>query len=150
MATRWLNDDEMRLWRAFIQAGPSVIGRIDADLRADADLTMDDYEVLVHLSEIPDHRLRMSDLSERVLQSRARLSQRIDRMAARGLVAREKCDADGRGTFAALTPHGRATINSAAPDHVASVRRHLLDALDADAVAGTADALWQILDGLED
>lgn len=125
--TRWLNHKEMELWRGFVTASSGVIQRIDAALKADADLDLDDYEVLVYLSEAEDRRVRMSELSSRLLHSRSRLSQRIDRLVARGWVRREKCPEDGRGMFAVLTDDGFATIEAASHDHVRAVREYLLD-----------------------
>lgn len=142
----WLDDDEMRFWRAFIAAWPTVLGPIEADLKDDADLTFDDYEVLVHLSEAPNRRLRMSELGERLLHSRSRLTQRVDRLASRGLVCREKCPDDKRSTFTVLTDTGFAVLEAAAPGHVASVRRHLLAKLSATDVRRGAAILAKLVD----
>jgi DNA-binding MarR family transcriptional regulator len=144
----WLDDTESRMWRAWITAS-TVIGRaIEQDLREESDLTLDDYEVLVHLSEAPEHRLRLSALGERALQSPSRLSQRIDRMTRRGLVARERCDEDRRGFWAVLTPDGLSAIEQAAPDHVRSVRRHLLEHLRRDDIERLAEVLRGLADSV--
>ncbi len=129
---KWLDETEMRIWRGFLAATNAVLQPIDADLKATASLTLDDYEVLVHLSEDPERRLRMSELSERLLHSRSRLTQRIDRMERRGLVAREKCDDDARGTWAVLTDEGWSAITGTAPQHLAEVRRVLIDRIPQD------------------
>ena len=142
---QWLNEDEMRLWRAFLEAGSRVLQQVEADMKTDADLTFDDYEVLVHLSETPGRRLRMAELSERLLHSRSRLTQRIDRMTKRGLIEREKCPDDGRGTFAVLTDVGFEVISSAAPRHVLSVRRTLIDIVSPGDIAQLADRLESIV-----
>ena len=144
--TRWLDDDEMAFWRAYTVAAVRVNVAIDADLRAESNLTLDDYEVLVHLSEAPDRRVRMSELAELVVQSKSRLTQRIDRMVTRGLVERQQCPDDRRGTFAALTDDGFAVLEAAAPGHVDSVRRHLLDHLDHGQVQAGADLFQTLLD----
>ena len=128
----WLDDTEMRIWRGFLAATTSVLQPIDAGLKTSSGLTLDDYEVLVHLSEEPARRLRMSELSSRLLHSRSRLTQRIDRMERRGLVAREKCEDDARGTWAVLTDDGWSEIDAAAPAHLAQVRRNLVDRIPAD------------------
>lgn len=130
--TRWLSDAEMRFWRGFINASSGVMQQIDAAMKADANLDFDDYEVLVHLSETEDRRIRMNVLSERLLHSRSRLSQRVDRLVARGLVRREKCPDDGRGMFAVLTEDGFATIEAASHDHVRAVREYLVDLVEPD------------------
>lgn len=121
-----------------------VLDDISADLRAASDLTMDDYEVLVQLSEAPEHRMRMSELSEQVVQSRSRLTQRIDRMVGHGWVRRQPCPEDGRGQFAVLTDEGFAVLAAAAPDHVESVRRHLIDRLDRDQLRAAAAVLAEL------
>lgn len=144
--TRWLDDDEMAFWRAYTVAAGRLNAAIDADLRAESGFTLDDYEVLVHLSEAPDRRVRMSELAERVVQSRSRLTQRIDRMVTRGLVERQQCPEDRRGTFAVLTDDGMAALEAAAPGHVESVRRHLLDRLAPAQIRAGADLFGTLLD----
>lgn len=143
-ATRWLDQTEMRLWRAFLEANGRVIRRVNDGLKSAADLTLDDYEVLVHLSEADDRRLRMSDLSERLLHSQSRLSQRVDRLARRGYVIREKCHDDGRGTFAVLTAEGFDALTSAAPHHVTDVRAALVDLVRPDERTVLAEVLERL------
>lgn len=141
---QWLDETEMRIWRGFLAATTTVVQALDADLKTDADLSLDDYEVLVHLSESPNRRLRMRELSERLLHSRSRLTQRIDRMERRGLVAREKCDDDARGTWAVLTEQGWTAIDTAAPRHLEQVRSALIDripATDRELLAGLLETL---------
>jgi len=148
----WLNDDEMRLWRSFVAASIGVTSRLDALLKASSGLTFDDYEVLVHLSEADDLQMRMSELSDRLYHSRSRLSQRIDRMTKRNLVERRKCEADGRGTWAILTPTGLAAIEGAAPHHVEHVRTNFLDHVSAEELQILAKTLERIAghDGTSD
>ena len=91
---------------------------------------LDDYEVFVHLSEADDQRVRMSELSEKLLHSRSRLTQRIDRLEKRGLVRRQPCEDDKRGTWAVLTAEGLAALEATASHHVGHAREHLFDHLD--------------------
>ena len=103
--------------------------RLDRELRAAHGIGLDDYEVLVFLSESTDGRLRMSELADQLLHSRSRLTYRIDRLVRSGLVRREQCPDDKRGTFAVLTDAGRAQLATAAPLHVEGVRTHLVDTM---------------------
>lgn len=143
---RWLDDTEMRFWRNFLLSTHRVLDAISTDLRAEAGLTMDDYEVLVHLSEAPDRAMRMSELSERVVQSRSRLTQRVDRMVERGWVCRRPCPEDRRGQFAVLTDEGFAVLADAAPGHVESVRRHVIDRIDRDQLEAAAAMFAHLAD----
>jgi DNA-binding MarR family transcriptional regulator len=141
---RWLDDDEMRVWRGFVEVGGRLFPLLSSELKADADMTFEDYEVLVHLSEHPDRRLRMSDLSDKLLHSQSRVTQRVDRLVDRGWVVREKCPEDRRGTYAVLTPDGMAAIEAAAPGHVRAVRELLVDLVDPSEMASLADVLERI------
>ncbi len=127
--TRWLSEEQQQDWRAWLSASHLLNDRLSRDLQQQHGLTIADYEILVRLSEVPDRRLRMSELAEMTLSSRSRLSHQIDRMERAGLVERQVCEDDRRGAFAAMTDQGWTTLVAAAPDHVDSVRRHLVDLL---------------------
>ncbi len=142
--TRWLDELEMRAWRGFVEVSGRVVQALDASLKDRVGMTFDDYEVLVHLSEAEGRRLRMTELSQRLLHSQSRLTQRVDRLVKRGWVCREKCDEDRRGTFAVLTADGFAAIAGAAPVHVADVRQMLLDHIEPGELAQVADIFERI------
>ncbi|MDA9790972.1 MarR family transcriptional regulator [bacterium] len=151
--TRWLNDDEQRAWRAWIEASNLLNHRLSADLQRQHDITLADYEILVQLSEHPERRMRMSELADATLSSRSRLSHQVDRLVKRGFVERQECELDKRGSFAALTDHGWKAIVTAAPDHVTSVREHLVDVLgpqDFAALGAACDRITSNLQGNED
>jgi DNA-binding MarR family transcriptional regulator len=120
--TEWLTDDEQRVWRAFLDATQGLFEALDRQLQRDAGLTLGDYEILVRLSEAEGARLRMSELADRARYSRSRVSHAIGRLERAGLIRRDPCETDGRGTFAVLTDDGRAVLAAAAPGHVAAVR----------------------------
>src|SRR5260370_15127362 len=126
----WLTDEEQRAGRATGQLSPLLLRQLDRDLIAQG-LNGRDYEILVELSEAPDHRLRMTDLADATSQSRSRLSHQISRMEKRGLVRRDDCEGDKRGTFAVLTRAGFEAIERVAPHHVENVRRPFIDRLSA-------------------
>ena len=126
--TVWLNPTELKAWRSYIVSSRRLFEALEGDL-ADHELTLSDYEMLVHLSEAPDRTLRMSDLAERAMMSRSRLSHRIKVMEKEGLVKRQACTHDKRGSFAVMTAKGWSAIKNAAPDHIASVRERFVSHL---------------------
>jgi DNA-binding MarR family transcriptional regulator len=146
--TRWLTEDEQRLWRGWLAASMLLPERLNRDLQEQHGLTGTDYQVLVELSESPERRMRMSTLAERTQLSRSRLSHQIDRMTTAGLVNRQECAQDGRGMFAVLTEQGWETIVAAAPDHVESVRRHLVDRLTPEQFEAFGQACITVADAL--
>jgi DNA-binding MarR family transcriptional regulator len=143
----WLTDEEQQAWRATVQLSQLLLRQLDRDLTA-YDLNGRDYEILVELSEAPDHRLRMTDLADATSQSRSRLSHQISRMEKRGLVRRDECEGDKRGTFAVLTRAGFETIERVAPHHVEQVRHHFIDRLTADQLEEIRSAFQPIVDYL--
>jgi DNA-binding MarR family transcriptional regulator len=145
--SRWLTDEEQQAWRATVHLSQLLMRQLDRDLNAHG-LTGHDYEILVELSEAPDSRLRMTELADATSQSRSRLSHQISRMEARGLVRRDNCEGDKRGTFAVLTDAGLDAIRRVAPDHVENVRKHFIDRLTPRQLEEVRDAFTPIVDYL--
>jgi DNA-binding MarR family transcriptional regulator len=132
---RWLDADEQRAWRAFIEATGLLVNQLDRELQRDAGMPHAYYEILVRLSEQPDRSLRMSELARASQSSRSRLSHAVARLEEAGWVRRESVPHDRRAAVAVLTDEGFAALAAAAPGHVECVRRHLLDRLTPAQVA---------------
>jgi DNA-binding MarR family transcriptional regulator len=134
--TRWLDPEQQRDWRAFVDGIARLTDRLDRVLRDGYGLSMAEYEILVRLTEADQRRHRMADLAESVSHSRSRLSHTVGRLERDGLVRRESCGGDGRGVYAVLTDEGYAQLEAAARDHVTSVRDYFVDVIEpADLVA---------------
>lgn len=143
---RWLSDTEMRAWLGYRRMRRLLDLRINRDLAADAGLSEQDYDVLSILSELPDPAIRVGELSERLLWTRSGLSRHLGRMEQRGLVTREDDPDDARCTVVALTETGRGAIRDAAPGHVDSVRRNLIDRLTPAELRALGDIAEKVLD----
>ena len=133
--TRWLSAREEAAWRRYRRMRTVLDLAISRDLRVDSSLSDADYDVLSTLSEGEGDSWRAGDLATRLMWSSSRLAHQVGRMERRGLVRRTASDGDGRGAVVTLTAAGREVLEAAAPAHVASVRRHLIDLLDEDDVA---------------
>ena len=144
----WLDEHEQRAWRGYQGMRLLLSAQIARDLAHDSGLSEPDYTVLSNLSEAEGHRWRLNELAARMLWSKSRLSHHIARMQERGLVTREDCTTDGRGAFVVLTKQGMRAIETAAPPHVASVRRHLIDVLTPAEVDALASITWKVVDHL--
>jgi DNA-binding MarR family transcriptional regulator len=142
---RWLNDAEFRAWIGYRRMRGRLDLRIARDLAEDSGLSEPDYDVLSNLGDADRHRARLSDLADRMLWSKSRLSHHITRMQARGLVVKEECADDGRGAVVALTEKGLRTIQEAAPAHAESVRRHFIDLLTEAEIAALGDITERVL-----
>ena len=139
---RWLTATEQRVWRRWLTLNARLSATLHKELHDDAGLSMPDYEVLVHLTDSPQGRIRVTDLARLLQWERSRVSHHTTRMERRRLVQRLECAEDGRGAFIVITPQGRAAIEQAAPGHVTTVRRLIFDALTPDEI----DALATITD----
>ena len=137
--TRWLDAEEQRAWRAWLYSTQLLHDRLDRELTRATGIPHAYYEILVQLSETPDRQMRMSELADRCLSSRSRLSHAVSRLEERGWVRRQVCEEDARGQLAVLTDEGFAALEAAAPIHVESVRRHLFDQLSPEQVAALRD-----------
>jgi DNA-binding MarR family transcriptional regulator len=109
---------------ALLRAHAAVVQRLERQLEAEAGLPLSWYEVLLHLNQGSERRLRIQELAERVILSRSRVSRLVDEMARAGLVERQSDPDDGRGCFAVLTPAGRNRFRRAAPVHLRGIEEH--------------------------
>jgi DNA-binding MarR family transcriptional regulator len=126
---RWLEPDEQAAWRGFLQSYAVLTAYLGRELSKDTGLSMQDYAVLVELSESADGRMRAFELGRRLVWEKSRLSHHVARMQQRGLVERVKCASDQRGSFVAITAQGRKAIERAAPRHAEAVREYFVDVL---------------------
>ncbi len=141
---KWLNTEEQAVWRAYLDVTRMVNERLNRQLVEDSQLSLAEYEILVQLSEHPERALRMSELAERAVNSRSRLTHTVVRMEQRGLVQRRPSAEDGRGVMCTLTEAGFDAIDTAAPAHVATVRASILDPLTPELVTALGEALDRI------
>lgn len=146
--TRWLDADEQRAWRALVLGTTLLFDRLEDDLRREFGLSIAEYEVMVRLSEYPDHRMRMSRLADAMAHSRSRMTHTVARMDLAGLVSRCEDADDGRGRFAQLTDKGYAVLVAAAHVHVTGVRQHLVDVGDAEDFAALGRFMNLVADRL--
>lgn len=126
---RWLDATQQRAWRGFLDLHARLAATLNRDLQQTSGLTLSDYDVLVHLTDVPDGRLRAFELGEGLQWDKSRVSKQVARLGARGLVAKEDCEADRRGAYVVLTPAGRQAIEAAAPAHVELVHQLVFDTL---------------------
>ena len=147
--SRWLTEREERAWRALQFMQMRLEAELARQLGADSGLSYPDYLVLVALTDQPDGRLRLFELADELGWEKSRASHHVARMVDRGLVSKERCAQDRRGFFVVVTAQGRRAIEGAAPEHVAAVRRLVIDRLSPDQLDAVGAAAQTILDGLD-
>src|SRR5690348_18401638 len=108
-------DPDVAAWRSLLVAHSRLVPAMEKDLRAAGQVSLSWYDVLLELNAAPGRRLRMSELGQRAVLSRTRVSRVVGELAAAGLAERQPDQADGRSSFAALTPAGRNALRRAWP-----------------------------------
>jgi DNA-binding MarR family transcriptional regulator len=142
---QWLTPNEVDVWAKYRRLRRELQRAQDQQLQRDSNLSGADYALLAPLSESRGGLLRARDLGAEVGWERSRLSHQISRMEKRGLVAREACPDDSRGSMVRLTAQGRKAIEAAAPRHVETVRKLFFDPLSPDEVSLLGELLDRIL-----
>jgi DNA-binding MarR family transcriptional regulator len=140
MARRFPTSEELALWRTHVETVELVHARVESRLHADTGLSGGDYRVLLALSEADDAGVRSSELALRLGWERSRLSGHLGRMERRGLVRREPCEEDARGSRVLLTDDGATTFHAATRPHLRAVKEVVVDALTPEQLAALADA----------
>jgi DNA-binding MarR family transcriptional regulator len=146
---QWLDDEQQRAWQALMIMHARLNAALAAQLAADSDLSLADYVVLVDLTNRAEGAARVHDLARRLGWERSRVSHHIARMATRGLVRKERCASDKRGSFVVVTDAGRRAIEAAAPGHVRAVRKYVVDVLTDEQLAAVADASGRVVEAID-
>jgi DNA-binding MarR family transcriptional regulator len=147
---RWLDERQARVWQAYRDLQRELYGALEQQLVRDSGLSGADYALLVPLSAAPGGVLRARDLGAGVGWDRSRVSHQVSRMEKRGLVVREECSEDARGSMVRLTDAGRAAIEGAAPEHAETVLRYFFDPMSDQELETLATVFDRLLKGLAD
>lgn len=108
----------LKLWVVLSRAFSAVQAHAQADI-ARHGLTIAEFGVL----EALHHRgpLLLGEVQRKILVTSGGVTYLVDRLAAKGLVERRRCDKDRRAYYAALTPDGEALIQRIFPEHAAAL-----------------------------
>ena len=147
MATKWLTPSEMAAWRSFIDTTGDLMRAIEKDFEPFG-LDRGDYQLLAMLSEAPGHELRMCDLAESLRLTRSGLTRRMEGVLKKKLVSRVQSKEDGRVAYAQITPKGMELLKEAAPEHLESVRKYIIDLLSPSEIKAIATAFTKIANNL--
>lgn len=135
------------IFGSFLRVHQQVSEALNKNLLKERGISLPWYDVLLHLSASDEGRLRLQDLADRVLYSRSGLTRLIDRMEKAGLVSREPCPDDKRGTFAVLTAPGKRELRRSAPTHLRAIEEHFFSKLSEDEIASLGAAMGNVLKG---
>jgi DNA-binding MarR family transcriptional regulator len=144
---RPLDERELRAWRGMLRAHAALTKAIDLELEATHGLPLSSYEVLMYLADAADRRMRMRDLAASILLSRSGLTRLVDRLEREGLISRESCPSDARGSFAVLTQLGTDKLAEARATHLAAVRSRFVEHFSDEELEALAGAWERLVPG---
>jgi DNA-binding MarR family transcriptional regulator len=145
---KWLDARELEAWEGFLTVSAMLNRRVEQQLKEDAGLSHQQYEVLARLSAAPRGELRMTELAEAALTSKSGLTYQVAQLAKAGYVARKSCRSDDRGVVASLTPAGWAKVRATAPGHAHLVRDLFRDGMTDEQFTGFAEGIAVLLSRL--
>jgi len=119
---RVVRDARDQAWAQLLRAHSALTRRFSSELLSAHGLTLNGYEVLLHLAHAPDRRLRRVDLAESVLLTASGITRLLEGLERSGYVSRAASEQDARVTYAVLTDEGYEKLRSAAPTHVGGIR----------------------------
>jgi len=135
---------EVQAWAKLLRAHAALTRRFSADLQATHGLTLNAYEVLLHLAHAPERRMRRVDLAGSVLLTASGITRLLDGLERAGCVDRAADESDARVTYAVLTEQGYEKLRDAAPTHVGGIRELFGDRFSRDEL----EMLVELLDRL--
>jgi DNA-binding MarR family transcriptional regulator len=137
-------EDPIEAWAALLRTHAAVVPKLERAL-ARTGLPLTWYDVLLVTNAASGRRLRMTELGQRAVVSRERVSRVVTELETAGLIAREPNPDDRRSSFAAITPEGRRRLREAAPVYLGAVRDHYLAHLSPAEIQVLAGALTKVV-----
>ena len=145
MSTRLVTPPrQLEAWVSFLRSHAAITRELSAQLQREHGLTLNDYEVLLHLSHAEDGRLRRVDLAERVLLTASGITRLLEGLESSGFVAKETCASDARVSYAKLTEAGSAKLKNAAVTHLRGVDELFVGRYSGSELATLAELLARL------
>ena len=131
-------------WVDFLRAHATITRQLDLSMRAEHELNLNEYEVLLQLWLAEDRRLRRVDLAGRLLLTQGGITRLVAGLERDGLVERVPCPEDGRVAYAHLTAAGAGRLEAAREDHLAEVERLFGDRFSEAELESLGDLLRRL------
>lgn len=126
------DDDQLAGWKQLQWATALIMARFRRDLAA-CGLSLEEFDVLVHLAWAPSGTLALHELTASMVVadalSRSGITRLLDRMERDGLIRRTVSTRDRRRFDVSLTPRGRRRFDQIWPTHADGIRRYFAQPL---------------------
>jgi DNA-binding MarR family transcriptional regulator len=145
VTTRLPEGRRLEVWDALLRTHSTLVRRLERELVQNAGTSLAEYDVMQHLRQAPQQRLKMRELADAVLVTTGGITKLLDRMTASGLVARQGDPDDRRVIYAVLTPAGYERLRKAAPIHLAGIQETFASLLHDDEIDIVGDFFQRLL-----
>jgi DNA-binding MarR family transcriptional regulator len=135
---------KLESWISFLRSHAAITRELSAQLQREHGLTLNDYEVLLHLSRAEGGRMRRVDLAESVLLTASGITRLLEGLERAGLVCKETCSSDARVVYAKLTDAGAETLRVAGVTHLRGVDELFLGRYSGSELAKLAELLSRL------
>jgi DNA-binding MarR family transcriptional regulator len=113
--------EQLASWVAFLRTHAAITRELSAQLQREHGLTLNDYEVLLHLSYAEGGMMRRVDIAERILLTASGITRLLEGLERAGFVGKETCSSDARVSYAKLTESGADKLRQAAVTHLRGI-----------------------------
>ena len=131
-------------WARLLRGYTALARTFSAQLLAEHDLTINDYEALLLLAHADGHRLRRTDLAQSLQLTASGVTRLLDGLERAGLVCKAQCASDARVAYAVLTDAGDARLRAASRSHAAAVEALFGERYNSGELATLAELLGRL------
>ena len=135
---------QLEAWVSFLRSHAAITRELSAQLQREHGLTLNDYEVLLHLSHADGGMLRRVDLAERILLTASGITRLLEGLESSGFVAKETCASDARVSYAKLTEAGTLKLRRAAVTHLRGIDELFVGRYSGSELATLAELLARL------
>ena len=134
----------LEAWVSFLRSHAAITRELSAQLQREHGLTLNDYEVLLHLARADDRMMRRVDIAERVLLTASGITRLLEGLERAGFVRKETCASDARVSYAKLTDEGAAKLQAASVTHLRGIAELFTDRYSGSELATLAELLSRL------
>jgi DNA-binding MarR family transcriptional regulator len=135
---------QLESWIAFVRSHAAITRELSAQLQREHGLTLNDYEVLLHLSHAEGGMMRRVDLAQTVLLTASGITRLLEGLERSGFVCKETCDSDARVSYAKLTDEGAQKLSDASVTHLRGVDELFLGRYSGSELTTLAELLSRL------
>jgi DNA-binding MarR family transcriptional regulator len=121
MSTISTTKSDLAAWVGFLRSHAAVTRQLNVDLLNAHGLTLNDYEVMLHLARAEGGMMRRVDLAESVVLTASGITRLLDGLERCGYVEKAECESDARVSYAKLTDAGEQKLADAGATHRAGI-----------------------------